>query len=830
MRGADPRETAPRTPASRERRGGMKKKSPSPDPGSELKIPDVLPVLALKETVVFPWVIVPLSVEPEKGVPAVDQALAEGRLIFLVALRDAGQPARGPEDVQAIGSVGSITRMLKMPDGRIRILVQGLARARLLGFAQMEPFLRGRVQRIDGGRLPPSAERALHEEALMRSVRDHLEKAAELGKPLSPEVLMLASSLDLPGRLADLAASNLELPTAKAQELLEEVDPLRRLALVAELLVRELELLEMQQRISSQAQVEIDRTQREYFLRSQLKAIQAELGDSDELAQEIAGFRQLAEERGMSEEGRQELAKQIARLERSHPESGENTIIRTYLDWLTGLPWKQRSEDDLDLENARKVLDGDHFGLEKVKERILEFLAVRRLKADSKGPILCFAGPPGVGKTSLGRSIAKALGRKFIRLSLGGVRDEAEIRGHRRTYVGALPGRIIQGLHQAGTRNPVFMLDEIDKIGTDFRGDPSAALLEVLDPEQNPFFRDHYLGLPYDLSEVIFITTANMLEPIQPAFLDRMEVIRLSGYTEEEKLQIARRHLLPRQLEENGLTPAQLRFTTDGLKKLLTGYTREAGLRHLEREVASICRKTAVKVASRKKGSRAGRSMVVDARRVEQLLGPPKHFSEALLESSRIGVATGLAWTAAGGDLLLIEALAVPGQGKLQLTGSLGEVMKESAQAALSFARHYQARNGEARSGEARSGEARNETPAADFFAKNDIHIHAPAGSIPKDGPSAGITITAAILSVLTGRPLQREIAMTGEITLRGDILPIGGLKEKALAARAAGIRKVIIPKQNERELAELPASLRRDLVFYPLMHMDQVLELTLLP
>ena len=806
----------------------MKKKSPSPDPGPDLKIPDVLPVLALKETVVFPWVIVPLSVEPEKGVPAVDQALAEGRLIFLVALKDAGQPARGVEDVQAIGSVGTITRMLKMPDGRIRILVQGLARARLLGFAQMEPFLRGRVQRIDGGRLPPSAEKALHEEALMRSVRDHLEKAAELGKPLSPEVLMLAASLDLPGRLADLAASNLELPTAKAQELLEEVDPLRRLALVAELLVRELELLEMQQRISSQAQVEIDRSQREYFLRHQLKAIQAELGENDELAQEIAGFRQLAEERGMSEEGRQELEKQIARLERSHPESGENTIIRTYLDWLTGLPWKRRSEDDLDLDHARKVLDGDHFGLEKVKERILEFLAVRRLKADSKGPILCFAGPPGVGKTSLGRSIAKALGRKFIRLSLGGVRDEAEIRGHRRTYVGALPGRIIQGLHQAGTRNPVFMLDEIDKIGTDFRGDPSAALLEVLDPEQNPFFRDHYLGLSYDLSEVIFITTANMLEPIQPAFLDRMEVIRLSGYTEEEKLQIARRHLLPKQLEENGLTPAQLRFTTDGLKKLLTGYTREAGLRHLEREVASICRKTAVKVASRKIGavSKApgSRGMVVDARRVEELLGPPKHFSEALLESSRIGVATGLAWTAAGGDLLLIEALAVPGQGKLQLTGSLGEVMKESAQAALSFARHYEARHAEARP------EAGAEAPPGQFFAKNDIHIHAPAGSIPKDGPSAGITITAAILSVLTGRALQREFAMTGEITLRGDILPIGGLKEKALAARAAGIRKVIIPKQNERELAELPASLRRDLVFYPLVHMDQVLELTLLP
>jgi len=792
---------------------------PPPELDLELKIPDVLPVLALKETVVFPWVIVPLSVEPEKGVPAVDQALAEGRLIFLVALKDSGKPAQSPADVESVGSVGLITRMLKMPDGRIRILVQGVARARLLGFAQVEPFLRGRIERLDVVRSPREGNSELHEEALMRNVREHLERAAELGKGLSGEVLILAASLDQPGRLADLAASNLDLPTLKAQQLLEEADPLRRLALVNELLVRELELLDMQQQISTQAQVEIDRSQREYFLRHQLKAIQSELGESDELTQEIAGFRQLAEERGMSEEAKEELEKQIVRLERSHPESGENTILRTYLDWLTGLPWKVRSEDDLDLDHARKVLDGDHYGLAKVKERILEFLAVRRLKADSKGPILCFAGPPGVGKTSLGRSIARALGRKFIRLSLGGVRDEAEIRGHRRTYVGAMPGRIIQGLHQAGTRNPVFMLDEIDKIGTDYRGDPSSALLEVLDPEQNPFFRDHYLGVPYDLSEVIFITTANLLEPIQAAFLDRMEVIRLSGYTEEEKLEIARRHILPKQLEENGLTPAHLRFTPEGLKRILRGYTREAGLRHLEREVASVCRKAAVKVASRKKG--LGRAVVVDEKRVLQMLGPEKHFSESLLEENRVGVATGLAWTAVGGDLLLIEALAVPGQGKLQLTGSLGEVMKESAQAALTFARHYASREA-SRGVSGGTGE--------DFFARNDIHIHAPAGSIPKDGPSAGITITTAILSVFTGRPVQREIAMTGEITLRGDILPIGGLKEKALAARAAGIRKVIIPKQNERELVELPASLLRDLTFYPLSHMDQVLELTLVP
>lgn len=821
----------------------MKNHPPAPDPALDLKIPDVLPVLALKETVVFPWVIVPLSVDPEKGVPAVDQALTEGRLIFLIALKDPLRPATVPADVETVGTVGMITRMLKMPDGRIRILVQGVARARLLGFSQVEPFLRGRIERLEAPRVAAGvagkkaaaaevqrqAEAQLHAEALIRSVRDHLEKATELGKPLPGDVLMLALSLDDPGRLADLAASNLELPTAKAQELLEEIDPLRRLALVADLLARELELLEMQQRISSKAQVEIDRSQREYFLRHQIKAIQTELGDHDELAQEIAGFRRLAEERGMPEEAREELEKQIHRLERSHPESGESTILRTYLDWLTGLPWQLRSEDDLDLDHAREVLDSDHYGLEKVKERILEFLAVRRLKASSKGPILCFAGPPGVGKTSLGRSIARALGRKFIRLSLGGVRDEAEIRGHRRTYVGALPGRVIQGLHQAGTRNPVFMLDEIDKIGSDHRGDPSSALLEVLDPEQNPFFRDHYLGVPYDLSEVIFITTANLLETIQPAFLDRMEVIRLSGYTEEEKLQIARRHLLPRQLEENGLSAADLRFTPDGLKKLLRGYTREAGLRHFDREVAAICRKVAVQVVKRlgkktapKDGETAtkkGRPVVIDAAKVEKLLGPERHYSESLLAENRVGVATGLAWTAVGGDLLYIEALAVPGQGKLRLTGSLGEVMKESAHAALTFARHWASR----------------QEPAAaerfsEFFVKNDIHVHAPAGSIPKDGPSAGITITAAILSILTGKKIRRDIAMTGEITLRGDVLPIGGLKEKALAARAAGIRQVILPRLNERDLAELPATLLRDLTFYPVDHMDRVLELTLVP
>jgi ATP-dependent Lon protease len=795
---------------------------------ADLKIPDLLPVLPLKETVVFPFAIVPLSVEPERGVGAVDHALGENRLILLVAQNDAAGRVQSIDDVFRVGTVGIIMRMLKLPDGRIRILVQGLARARLLSLSQIEPFPRGRVQRLDA---PPAAgarepQEALHDEALVRSVRDSLEKAMQLGKGLSPEVMMLAGNLDDVGRLADLAAANLELPLAKAQDLLEVADPLRRLTLVNEHLLREIDLLLMQQQISTTAQGEIERSQREYFLRQQLKAIQQELGESDEIAEEIAAYRTLARERGMSEEGLEELEKQIGRLERAHPEGGENTIIRTYLDWLTGLPWKVRSEDHVDLDHARRILDDDHYGLEKVKERIIEFLAVRKLKADSKGPILCFVGPPGVGKTSLGRSIAKALGRKFVRLSLGGVRDEAEVRGHRRTYMGAMPGRIIQGLHQARTGNPVFMLDEIDKIGADHRGDPSSALLEVLDPEQNAAFRDHYLGLSYDLSEVIFITTANLLEPIQPAFLDRMEIIRLSGYTEEEKLEIAERHLIPKQLYENGIPPNLLEFTLPGLRTLIRGYTREAGLRHFEREIAAVCRKTAVKIAS----NTLDRKQVIHASTVARWLGPEKNFNESLLDRHRVGVATGLAWTATGGDLLLIEALAVPGQGKLHLTGSLGDVMKESAQAALTFARHFAARAERELPAPESGTDSAQSTARTEFFAKHDIHIHAPAGSIPKDGPSAGITMTTAILSILTGRPVYRDLAMTGEITLRGDILPIGGLKEKALAARAAGIRKVIIPKLNEREIGQLPKVLRRELTFYCFHHMDQVLELALVP
>jgi ATP-dependent Lon protease len=781
-------------------------KKPALETEETLQLPDVLPVLPLKDAVLFPYVIVPLSVGRDKSVVAVDQALAGDRLILLLAQRRSDLEDPTPDELHPVGTAALIMRMLKLPDGRIRILVQGLSRVRVEHFSQTEPFLQAKIERLDGGVSGPDS---LETHALVRSVKDSMDKAITLGKSISPEVMVIAANLDDPGRLADLAASNIELKVEAAQGLLEELDEFARLRKVSDLLLREVQVLTMQQEISSQARGEMDRSQREYFLRQQLKAIQQELGEGEELAEEIANYARLIEEKKVPAEPRQEIEKQMRRLERSHPDSAETAILRNYLDWLTGLPWSTWSADDLDLAHARQVLDDDHYDLEKVKERILEYLAVRKLKPDTRGPILCFVGPPGVGKTSLGRSIARAMGRKFVRVSLGGVRDEAEVRGHRRTYVGALPGRIIQGIHQAGTSNPVFMLDEIDKLGADYRGDPSSALLEVLDPEQNWSFRDHYLGVAYDLSKVMFIATANWLDPIQPAFLDRMEVIRLSGYTLEEKLHIARRHLIPKQTAENGLGPDTIAFTDAGLRKIISGYTREAGLRNLERELAAICRKVAVKVAN----GRQART-VVNPSRAAKFLGPEKHFSEELLQHDRIGVATGLAWTAAGGDLLFIEVVAVPGKGQLMLTGQLGDVMKESAQAALSFARAYAAREGF----------------AEDYFAKHDLHIHVPAGSIPKDGPSAGITIAAAIISVLTGRAVDRSVAMTGEITLRGDVMPIGGLKEKVLAARIAGISRVILPHLNQRDLVEVPPELQKGLELRFVKHVDEVLAVALQP
>ncbi|MDX9733675.1 MAG: endopeptidase La [Thermoanaerobaculia bacterium] len=767
-----------------------------------IQIPDLLPVLPLKDVVLFPYVIVPLSVSRDRSIAAVDAALSEQRILLLLAQKDPSVEEPTPADLYETGTAAAVMRMLKLPDGRIRLLVQGLSRVKVDGFVQESPSLRAKAVRITEPEPPkPASEEA---EALLRAVKEGLEKAVSLGKAISPEVMLVAAGLDDPARLADLAASNLDLKLDEAQKILETLPGLERLKAVLEILRREIRVLTVQQEISGMARGEIDKNQREYFLRQQLKAIQQELGVTDDVSEEVEQYRKKLEGKNLPPEATEEVEKQLKRLERGNPDSAETATIRTFLDWITGLPWSVTSADNLDLPRARSILDEDHYGLEKPKERILEFLAVRKLAPESKGPILCLVGPPGVGKTSLGRSIARALDRKFVQMSLGGVRDEAEIRGHRRTYVGALPGRIVQGVNQAGTSNPVFILDEVDKIGADFRGDPSSALLEVLDPEQNRAFRDHYLGVPYDLSKVLFITTANVLDTIQPAFLDRMEVIRLSGYTLEEKLAIARKHLVPKQRKENGLSEKGISFPDDALKTIIEEYTREAGLRNLEREIGSCCRKVAVRIASGKT-----KPVKMTPALVRELLGVPKFRSDEALARDEVGAATGLAWTAVGGDVLIVEARALKGKGRLQLTGQLGDVMKESAQAALTLLR-------------SRADELR--LPAS-FFESHDVHVHVPEGAIPKDGPSAGVTMLTAMVSAFTGTPVRRDVAMTGEITLRGEVLPIGGVKEKTLAARRAGIRTVLLPAQNERDLAEIPEDLRRDLTFRFVDRAEQVLE-----
>jgi ATP-dependent Lon protease len=770
-------------------------------------IPEVLPVLPLRDVVVFPFMVVPLYVGRERSIRAVEQALAEGRTLLLATQKKQDQDDPGPEDLYAVGTAALVMRMLKLPDGRVRVLVQGMTRVRVLSCEDAGGCLRARVEPVPETELVDAP--ALEVEALLRNVRAALERSAGLGKPISSEVLVIANNMEEPGRLADLAASNLDLRPEGAQGVLEALDPLERLRRVHELIARELEVLAMQQHISTQAKGEMDKSQREFFLRQQLKAIQSELGEAGELSEEIAQLRDRAQKARMPKPVLDEVTRQVKKLERMHPDSGETATLRNWLDWMVSLPWSRTTKDLLDLAEAQRILDEDHYGLDKVKERIVEYLAVRKLREKAKGPLLCFVGPPGVGKTSLGRSIARALGRKFVRLSLGGVRDEAEIRGHRRTYVGALPGRIIQGLHQAGAANPVFMLDEVDKIGADYRGDPSSALLEVLDPEQNNSFRDHYLGVPFDLSSVLFLCTANLTDTIQAAFLDRMEVIRLPGYTEDDKLAIARRHLVPKQLVEHGLTPEHLLFTDAALLRIATQYTREAGLRNLEREIARVARKVARRVAAGE-----ARTVRVTPAGLPRFLGAPRVHPEEMLKTDAVGIATGLAWTAAGGDVLFVEATAMPGRGRLALTGSLGAVMKESAQAALAFARSRAARFG---------------IPDG-YFAKNDIHVHLPEGAIPKDGPSAGVTLATAMLSVFTGRPVRRALAMTGEITLRGNVLGVGGLKEKLLAARRAGIREIACPKLNRRELNEIPAPLRRGITFHLVDQVEEVLKLALLP
>ena len=766
--------------------------------------PEDLPMLPVRDVVVFPYMVVPLFVGRPKSIAAVDASLEGDRLIFLATQKDVESEDPAAEDIYDVGTVAMIMRMLKLPDGRIKVLVQGVSRARALDVPQEDPFLMAKVERTP----EPTVKVILEIEALMRTVRDLLTRAMTLGKSLPPEILVVLENVEEPGNLADLVVSNLGLKVPETQQVLEILDPLERLEKVKSLLDRELELLTMQDRIQSQVKEEVSKSQREYYLREQMRAIQAELGESDQRSEDVAELRARLAEAGLPTESLAEAEKQLRRLETMHPEAAEYSMLLTYLEWLADLPWSQATRDKLDLKRARKILDEDHYDLEKIKDRILEFLAVRKLNRNLKGPVLCFVGPPGVGKTSLGKSIARALGRQFVRISLGGVRDEAEMRGHRRTYVGALPGRIIQGIKQAGTNNPVFMLDELDKLGADFRGDPSSALLELLDPEQNHAFSDHYINLPFDLSNVMFIATANVMDPIPSALKDRMEVIRLAGYDLEEKLFIAEKYLVPRQLEANGLRQGDADFTRQALHKVIAEYTAEAGLRNLERELGSICRKIARRFAE---GGRR-KAVKVTAGTVSRFLGPPKFLPEEKRGESEIGVATGLAWTQVGGEILSVEASTMKGKGQLSLTGQLGEVMKESAQAALSYTRTRAAALG----------------IEEDFLDKKDIHVHVPAGAIPKDGPSAGITMATAIISTLAGIPVRQDVAMTGELTLRGHVLPIGGLKEKALAAVRAGIKTVIIPRRNEKDLVEIPPHLRKKVDFVLAETMDDVLKTAL--
>jgi ATP-dependent Lon protease len=755
-----------------------------------MRIPDSLPVLPLRDVVVFPNIIAPLSVTRASSMEAVEAALGTNRIILLLSQvdKDCENPNEG--DLYEIGTAGLIIKTLKLPDDRMRVLVQGLSRVRVTGFEMGTSHLMAAVEPISElETVGPNLE----VEALLRNVRKLLEDASSLGKGISSEVLVIAQNLDDPGRLADLAASNLELKVADAQSILEIQDPIARLRRVNEIVSREIEVLQVQAEITTAARGEIDRSQREYLLRQQLKAIHGELGETD-VSEECEEYREKARAAGMPAHAMEELDRQVRRLERMQPESPEATTIRTHLELMVSLPWTTGTQDTLDLSVVNRVLDEDHFALDTAKERILEYMAVRKLKADVKGPILCLVGPPGVGKTSIARSIARSMGRKFQRVSLGGVRDEAEIRGHRRTYVGAMAGRIIQAMQQAGANNPVILLDEVDKIGADHRGDPSAALLEVLDPEQNHAFRDHYLGVEYDLSKVLFVATANLLEPIQPAFRDRMEVLKLSGYTPEEKTVITQRHLLPRQLEANGLGAGSVTLSDNAILHVISCYTHEAGLRALERSVARICRKVA-----RRHAEGDTHALRISASAVSGWLGTPPSIPEKALLADRVGVATGLAVTSAGGDVLFVEALPVPGTGQLILTGSLGDVMKESARAALSFVQSRALELG----------------IAPELFRKHDLHIHLPEGATPKDGPSAGITLISAMVSAFTRIPLRCDVAMTGEVTLRGTVLPVGGIRDKVLAARRAGIRHVILSEGNRKDLADVPADAKKGLVFH---------------
>ncbi|MFO7898520.1 MAG: endopeptidase La [Planctomycetota bacterium] len=752
------------------------------------KLPDVLPVLPTGANVIFPGMMVPLIFSNERTIRCVDETVVNDRLVVLAAQRDPEEEDPTPDGLYDVGCAAAILKMLKFPDGTTRILAQGMARVTIGEYTQTDPFLMANIEQAE-----ETGETSARTRALVSNLSAQFQKLVELMPNVADEVKVAALNIKEPGKLADFITSNLNIKPAEKQTVLEEFNIEARLQKVTGLVAREMEVLELGSRIQKEVQSEMTKRQREYYLRQQLKAIRQELGEADEQGQEIEELRQQIEEADMTEEAREVAEKELDRLSRMSPNAAEYSVARTYLDWLIALPWTRESEDKLDVKEAKRVLDEDHHDLDKIKQRILEYLAVRKLKPRGKGPILCFIGPPGVGKTSLGRSIARALGRQFLRLSLGGIRDEAEIRGHRRTYVGALPGRIIQGIRKADTRNPLFMLDEVDKLGRDFRGDPSSALLEVLDPEQNDTFSDHYLEVPFDLSNVMFITTGNLLDPIPPALKDRMEIIQLPGYTYDDKLQIAKKHLLPKQIDENGLDSKQIQISDAALKKMISSYTREAGVRNLERTIGTVCRKVAKYVAE---GGDEKQSITL--RNLHDYLGPVKFFPEVAERTEQPGVATGMAWTASGGEILFVESTRMPGKKGLTLTGQLGDVMKESAQAALSYTR------------------ARADRFGIDpgFFQNSDVHIHVPAGAIPKDGPSAGITMAVSLISLLTGVPIKDRVAMTGEITLRGRVMPVGGIKEKVLAAHRAGIRTVVLPEKNEKDLEDIPEEIREAIEF----------------
>jgi len=763
-----------------------------------LKIPDIISIMPLFNVVVFPNMVFPLEVFGEQTITLVDEAMATDRIVGLVMSKKSPTEIKNhAEDLYGIGTSVVIVKMAKTGENGATLLVQGVSRFKIMEFVDGRPYIRARVEVVED-----EVEKDIEIEALMANLNGLFDRMVKLSPVLPQEFGAMAKAITSPSVLADVIASIINSMPVEKQKILEILDVKERLKEVTRLISHQLEVLELGNKIQSQVKDDIDKSQREYYLRQQLKAIKQELGETDETNVEIAEYRAKIGKKNLPAEAKKEAERELERLSRMHPSSAEYTVASTYLDWITALPWNESTEDNLDIKKARKILDDDHFGLDKAKKRIIEYLAVRKLKPDSKGPILCFVGPPGTGKTSLALSIAHALGRKFVRIALGGVRDEAEIRGHRRTYVGALPGRIIQGIRRAESNNPVFVLDEIDKVGSDFRGDPSSALLEVLDPEQNYSFMDHYLDVPFDLSHVIFITTANILDTVPPPLRDRMEVIELPGYTLDEKVKIAERYLIPRQTAANGLNQQQISFTKSAITLIISGYTREAGLRNLEREIGTICRGVASMVVG---GELKKASITV--KDLHKYLGPVRIMSEVSARTSKPGVATGLAWTPTGGDILFVEATAMKGKKGLTLTGQLGEVMKESATAALSFIR-------------ANAGDL---GISKDFFEENDIHVHIPAGAIPKDGPSAGVTMLTALASLLTGRTVKKDLAMTGEITLRGLVLPVGGIKEKVLAAHRAGIKTIILPKWNKKDLVDIPQKVQKDMQFY---FVDDMLEL----